>query len=126
MNAVMDQLGTLDQDQLYAVYAAAGLLVVMLMALVVRPRRPKQRKANKAYVDERAKQQAAEREHWARRSAEDRLQGRKVMYKREMSQRELFRYYGHLPTDHTDPTFEEWAAEKGYLDDDLDGLVVEG
>lgn len=54
----------------------------------------------------------AEREE---RSAQQQEQGRKVMYRREMAQRELGRFYGRSHRGE-DPTYEEWAEEHGYAD----------
>lgn len=93
------------------VAAACVLLIAMVAWVCVRTRRIRREEAARA-------RQAQERANVERHTFEiekhmEKVFGRQVLYRRELSRRSVARYNGTLPADAPDPTYEEWAAAKG-------------
>jgi len=88
-------------------------LVATLLVWVMLLRRS--RKRIEAMRTEREHQERSSQKYQEKAVA-DRRQARMVMYRREMSQRGLDAYHaGRQPSEN--PTYEEWAAAKGFQDE---------
>jgi hypothetical protein len=105
------------------VVASAFLLILLLVRIRSRRRRARfnaiaaeMQLQTKADIERRDK---AAKEHM------DHVFGRKALWRREMAQRELDRFYGKLPADSKDPSYKEWTAARGLPTEDVDEVPQE-
>ena len=91
------------------VVVAVSVTVLIFVWLVIRSR--KRRNEGIAY----ARTLQAAFEEAQQKKLDEKRQAWLARYTREMSQRRMDRYYGHRPPG-DNPTFEEWAKERGIED----------
>jgi hypothetical protein len=106
-------------EKMYLLGAALTALLLIWGWVAVRVRR--RRREADAIAREMGLQTQAEiaRRDAATKDHMEHVFGRRALYKREMAQRELDRYYGKRAVG-PDPTYEEWAAAKGLPVDEAD------
>jgi len=102
----------MTQMQTYAMYALAGAGVLLLLLWLVVRVRSRRRAAVRAEIETRIAVETKVQQDTAVKANMDKVLGRYALYRREMAQRELDRYYGKRVKG-PDPTYEEWAAAHG-------------
>jgi len=121
----MTAYNSLSVAQQYLICTLLGAAFIMLAMWVVLRRRSRKRAAVRAEIEARIAAEGKVAQDAAVKDNMERVLGRHAVYKREMAQRELDRYYGKRVKGE-DPTYEEWCRAKGWTVDEKDEEVPAG